>query len=85
MCLPPRLAKNSLLFSSQGSFPPGSLIQALGQAGAEGRGDRGGQDVVREDLALAAEAMLELSIPGRSSLHQQAPWKGNSVLKCGRY
>lgn len=33
-------------------------MQALGQAGAEGRGDSGDQEVVREDLALAAEATL---------------------------
>lgn len=55
---PPRLAENFLLFCSCGSFPPVSLIQALGQAGAEGRDDRGDQETVREDLALAAEAML---------------------------
>lgn len=43
LCLPPRPTEKSLLFSSPGSFPPGSLIQALGQAGAEGSSDRGDQ------------------------------------------
>jgi len=59
LCLPPRPAENFLLFSSWVSFPPSSLIQALGQAGAEERGDRGDQEVVREeDLALVAEPTL---------------------------
>lgn len=50
------IVPSPILFFS--GFPPGSLIQVLGQAGAEERSDRGDQEVVREDLALAAEATL---------------------------